>query len=407
MHRLASTACICAVALAAFGGVGTAHQPQAPHPDVASVVKGNDAFAVDLYQQLATKDGNLFFSPYSISNALAMTYAGARGNTAAEIQKTLHFTLGQDKLHPAFADLIKKISGNGQPRKYQLTVANRLWGQKDYGFHADFLKLTQTHYGAGLKEVDFIGATEAARQAINAWVEEQTKDKIKELLQPDVLSVDTRLVLTNAIYFKAAWLREFNEKATAPGKFLLPGNKDVQVPLMHLTTDAGYYDGGSFALLDLPYEDNQLSMVVVLPKEVDGLPALAKSLTSAKLGEWLSKRAYRPVDVTLPKFKFTSQFRLKGALTALGMKTPFSGAADFSGMTTRDNLFISDVIHKAFVDVHEKGTEAAAATAVILDKKKGGPLDEPVTFRADHPFVFLIRDNQTGSILFLGRLARP
>jgi serpin B len=375
--------------------------------DVAAVVKGNDEFALDLYQQLAKKDGNLFFSPYSISNALAMTYAGARGKTAAEMEKTLHFSLGQDQLHPAFAALIKQINGNGQLRKYQLTVANRLWGQKDYDFHADFLKLTQEYYGAGLKEVDFIKATEAARQAINAWVEEQTKDKIKELLKKGILSPNTRLVLTNAIYFKAAWQHAFAEGATAPGKFLLPDNKGVQVPLMHQTTSAGYYNAGDLALLDLPYEDGQLSLVVLLPKDVAGLPALEKSLTQAQMSEWMIKRQFRPVQITLPKFKITSEFQLNEVLAALGMPTAFTTKADFSGMTTRDQLFISAVVHKAFVDVHEKGTEAAAATAVVMDKKASAKTEEPVTFRADHPFVFLIRDNQSGSILFMGRLANP
>jgi serpin B len=374
-------------------------------PEFTLLVKSNDEFAVDLYHQLGKNDGNLFFSPYSISNALAMTYAGARGQTAAEIAKTLHFVLPADKLHPAFAALIKQLNGDGQARKFELTVANRLWGQQGLGFEPDFLKVNQDYYGAGLKEVNY-GAPEAARQEINAWVEQQTKDKIKELIKPNLITVDTRLVLTNAIYFKASWHRVFDAKATAAGKFLLPGGKTVDVPLMHQLVDAGYLDGGSFALLDLPYEQGDLSMVIMLPKEVAGLAALEKSSTAAKLAAWLSKREHAKVKVTLPKFKLTSEFRLDEALKSLGMKTAFVPAdADFSAMTKRERLWISAVVHKAFVDVHEKGTEAAAATAVIMEKKSAPA--EPVTFRADHPFVFLIRDNHTGSILFMGRVMNP
>jgi serpin B len=407
MNRFALAAGVCAALTAGLGSISSAEPPQTVHPDVATVVKGNDAFALDLYQQLRAKDGNLFFSPYSISTALAMTYAGARGQTATEMEKTLHFTLGQERLHPAFGALVRQVNGHGQPRKYELTVANRLWGQKNYDFHQDFLKLTEDHYGAGLKEVDFVKATEAARKTINGWVEEQTRDKIKELLQPGILNANTRLVLTNAIYFKASWHRAFDKGATAPGKFLLPGNKDVEVQLMHQTVDAGYFNGGNFALLDLPYEKGDLSMVVLLPKDVDGLPALEKSLSADKLAGWLAKRGHAKVILTLPKFKVTSAFELKDALTALGMKTAFTPAADFRGITTRDQLFISAVVHKAFVDVHENGTEAAAATAVVVEKSESGGHPDLVTFRADHPFVFLIRDNQSGSILFMGRVVQP
>jgi serpin B len=377
--------------------------------DSAGVVKDNNAFALDLYHQVSGMDGNLFFSPYSISTALAMTYAGARGETAAEMAKTLHFTLGQDELHPAFGQLIRDINGDGKDRKYQLTTANRLWGQKGYDFQADFLKLTQKDYGAGLQEVNFAGAPDAARKTINAWVEEQTKDKIKELLQPGIITGNTRLVLTNAIYFKASWFRPFRKEATAPGKFRLPDGTSVDVPMMHQTESAGYLKGDTFALLDLPYERGDLSMIVLLPKEVGGLPALEKELTAEKLGTWLAKRQPAEVRLTLPKFKMTSEFLLNGALAKLGMKKAFDPKqADFSGMTTRDQLFISAVVHKAFVDVHEAGTEAAAATAVVMEKKDAaGGVPEPIPFTADHPFIFLVRDNRTGSVLFMGRVARP
>jgi serpin B len=409
MKPITLTLLLTGVAAAALALSAQSQSAAGQSPDTAAVVKGNDAFAVDLYQQLSAKEGNLFFSPYSISNALAMTYAGARGQTAAEMERALHLPLGQDKLHPAFGALVRQINGSGQPRKYALTVANRLWGQKDYDFRQDFLKLTHDHYDAGLKEVDFSNAAEAARKEINAWVEEQTKDKIKELIKPNAFDKDTRLVLTNAIYFKAAWHYPFAKGATAPGKFLLPGNKAVEVPLMYQTIDAAYYyNGGSFALLDLPYKSGELSMVVLLPKDVDGLPALEKSLSADKLVAWMSKVGYAKVNLTLPKFKVTSEFMLNDALAALGMKLAFTELADFSGMTTRDKLYISSVVHKAFIDVHEDGTEAAAATAMSTKVVFGiEPVVEPVTFRADHPFVYLIRDNRAGSILFMGRVANP
>jgi serine protease inhibitor len=375
-------------------------------PDCAAVVKGNNAFAVDLYQQLRTPDGNLFFSPYSISTALAMTYDGARGQTAEEMAKTLHFALDQDKLHPAFAALIRATTGAGKPREYELTVANRLWGQKGLGFRPDFLKLTQDQYGAGLAEVDFYQAAEQARQTINAWVEQQTKKKIVELLKPGVVDDSTSLVLTNAIYFKAAWAHVLDKKATRPGDFRLPGNKTIQVPLMEGSVPAAVYDGGSFTVLDLPYAQHDLSMVLLLPKAVDGLPALEKSLTASNLSSWLSKIQRAQVALTLPKFKVTSEFRLNKELMALGMPTAFTPAADFSGMTSQERLYIGLVIHKAFVDVHEEGTEAAAATAVVM-KRLAMEVLPAATFRADHPFVFLIRDNTTGSILFMGRVAQP
>ncbi|MCI0456905.1 MAG: serpin family protein [Gemmataceae bacterium] len=398
--RPLSRALVLGVALA----VPAAGQPQPRlNPDTATLVKDNNTFALDLYRQLAQKDGNLFFSPYSISNALAMTYSGARGQTATEMEKTLHFSLGQQRLHPAFHELIGQLGAKG--RKYQLTVANRLWGQKEYGFLPDFLKLTEASYGAGLKEVDFIKATEEARKAINAWVEQQTNDKIKELIKPGILTVDTRLVLTNAIYFKAAWMHPFREKATAPGMFHLADGKQVKVPMMRGGVRTNYLKGDTFEALELPYEQRDLSMVVLLPKKADGMAAFEKMLTPANLSAWLRKLSDHQVDVTLPKFKITAEFMLKDTLSQMGMPIAFQrGKADFSGMTSREKLFISHVVHKAFVDVNEAGTEAAAATAVVIERESAPP---PATFRADRPFVFLIRDNRTGSILFVGRVSNP
>jgi serpin B len=336
-----------------------------------------------------------------------MTYAGARGQTAEEMAKTLHFTLAQEQLHPAFARLIASLNGDPKTRKYQLFVANALWGQKGYHFHEAFLKTTEKNYGAGLHEVDYVKATEAARKTINAWVEKQTRDKIKNLIQPGVLDVDTRLVLTNAIYFKAAWSSVFSKEATRKADFRLTADTRVKVPTMSQTNEFRYLDGGTFQLLELPYERQQLRMLVFLPKKADDLPDFEKLLTADRLREWSSRLKGHEVTVSLPKFKFTAEFNLKKVLSEMGMKLAFQqGKADFSGMTSLKKLYIFEVIHKAFVDVHEKGTEAAAATAVVVNDESAR-ISPRAKFQADHPFLFLIQDAGTGSILFLGRVTDP
>ena len=398
-----------AACLAFAHGLTNAQPPTEPDSDAATVVKDSNTFALDLYSHLAQQDGNLFFSPYSISNALAMTYAGARGETAMQIATTLHFTLEQDRLHPAWGNLRKEIQGAGQGRtvqlKYQLHSANHLWGQKDYSFLPAFLKTTENYYGAGLKEVDFINGREEARQTINAWVEEQTKDKIKEIIKPDILTEDTRLVLTNAIYFKAAWRRPFLPKKTTDGDFTVADGKKVKAKLMRSPNRTNYFKGEGFEALELLYEDRDLSMIVLLPNKADALPAFEKRLTAANLSQWLARLSDHNVDVTLPKFKLTSEFMLKDVLSNMGMPLSFDrDKADFSGMTKRERLFVSHVVHKAFVDVNEAGTEAAASTAELMEIVSAPPR---ATFRADRPFMYLIRDNRTGSILFLGRVVDP
>ncbi len=374
-------------------------------PSDNPVVQGNSQFALELYAKLREKEGNLFLSPYSISTALGMTYAGARGNTADQMAATLHFDKDQEKLHPAFGQLIKQINGDGKPRGYELSTANALWLQQDYHFRADYLKLVQASYGAELREVDFKTATEQTRQTINAWVEKQTKDKIKELLKPDVLDPASRLVLTNAIYFKGKWSSQFKKEVTRDELFFATADKKANVPMMHQKADFSYLDADKLQVLEMPYEGKDLSMVVLLPKKVDGLAELEKSLTTDNLHTWLGKLHKSEVEVTLPKFQTTSEFSLKKVLGDMGMKDAFDpGKADFSGMTASRDLYISAVVHKAFVDVNEEGTEAAAATAVIIREKA---IRIAPTFRADHPFLFLIRDTRNGSILFLGRIVDP
>jgi len=374
--------------------------------DREMVVQGNNAFALDLYAELKQRDGNLFFSPHSISTALAMTYAGARGNTAEQMAKVLHFDLEQKRLHPTFRELLDQLSARQAEQGYQLSVANALWGQKGYSFLDKFLDLTKENYGAGLNEVDFVGATETARKTINSWVEKETEEKIKELIKPGVLDRLTRLVLTNAIYFKGFWESQFEEEMTYPAPFTLMSGEKVQVPTMHRTADFKYAEADDFQALELPYKGGDLSMTIFLPKETDGLAALEQSLTAEKLASWRSTLEEQEVIVALPKFKMTSEFSLAEVLKSMGMTDAFDQHnADLSGMTGKRDLFITAVLHKAFVEVNEEGTEAAAATGVVVALKSAPP-SQPV-FRADHPFLFLIRDSRSNSILFIGRVMNP
>jgi len=356
---------------------------------------------------LRKQDGNLFFSPESISTALAMAYAGARGSTASEMAAALHFTLPPDRLHPVMAALLGSL--NAAHPGYQLRVADALWAQKDYAFLDDFLKLTTSAYGAGFHPVDFKAAPEAVRLTINQWVEKQTESKIKDLLPPRSVNSNTKLVLTNAIYFKGNWQTQFDKASTKDEDFQLSTAQTIKAPLMHLQDKFRYFNGGTFQALDIPYKSGELSMIVLLPNDAGGLPALEQSMTAANVQQWLNQlRPGQKVILTLPKFKMSRQFELAGSLGALGMTQGFQqGKADFSGMTGNRELWISAAIHKAFIDVNEEGTEAAAATALAIESMAMARNAPPIVFRADHPFVFLIRDNPSGSILFMGRVADP
>ena len=373
--------------------------------DTKTVVEGNTAYALDLYEKLKESEGNLFFSPYSISTALAMTYAGARGNTEKQMAKVLHFTLDQKQLHPAFAHLEAQLNIVQEKGNIDLSVANALWIQKDYVFLKEFLDLTKKSYGAVLNRVDFKGACEAARGKINTWVEEETKNKIKDLIKPGILDSLTRLVLANAIYFKGRWESQFEKSKTKQATFWLSPGNSLKVPMMNQKQKFRYMENDSLQILELPYVGNNLSMIVLLPKKVDGLAQLEAALSVKNLTTWMDLLREREILVFLPKYKMSSQFSLGQTLASMGMSDAFTGKADFSGMTGNKDLYISAVIHKAFVDVNEEGTEAAAATAVAM-----GFLSMPVPppiFRADHPFIFLIRHNPSESILFLGKVVNP
>lgn len=379
--------------------------------DVAAVAAGGNAFGCELYGRLREQKGNLFCSPVSIHTALAMTYAGARGQTAEQMAGVLHFELPGERLHAAFAGLTKEL--NSPPKideqdAYRLVVSNALWMQKGFPFKEEFTSLVAAHYGAGLNQVDYV-KFEEARKTINAWVEKATEEKIKDLIPVGVLDANTRLVLTNAIYFKSDWAHPFDKAATREEDFLLADGGSVKVPLMREDMHVGYMETEEFQLVDLPYKGDVLSMTVLLPRKADGLEGLEKKLSAEALAEWIAKAQVTYVDVRVPKFKFTSEFGLSKQLVAMGMSDACDGElADFSGMVApeKGRLCISAVLHKAFVAVDEQGTEAAAATAVIMGDTA---VHQPptVVFRADRPFVFLIRHRASGAILFLGRVANP
>jgi serpin B len=399
-----------ALSLAVVAGVRAEAPTATITPDVKALAQSNNEFAIDLYGRLSAKEtGNVFFSPYSISTALAMTYAGAEGQTEKQMAEVLRFGLPEERLHAAFASLRQSSDpGNSKPG-YQLRVANRLWGQQGFHFMPAFQQTVRTSYGAELAPVDFARQTEAARRTINGWVEKETEQKIKDLIAPGVLDSMTRLVLTNAIYFKGTWTDEFKKEATKDAPFHRSGQRQVSVPMMYQKDHFKYAAVGDLQILELPYgRDRHLSMVVLLPKQVDGLAQLEKKLSRENLQEWLTGLRSQEVKLFLPRFKMTSQFQLKDVLESMGMTLAFTPRqADFSGISSEEELFISAVIHKAFVDVNEEGTEAAAATGVAVAVTSAPVRQEPIVFRADHPFVFLIREQRSGSILFLGRLLDP
>lgn len=384
--------------------------PAAARP--ADLARDNSVFAFDLYQRLAAGPGNLFFSPHSLSLALAMTYAGAAGETARQMAETLHFRLPGHELHAAFNALDRYLAGRGAEGGFDLRIVNAVWGQRGHDFLPSFLDALAEHYGAGVRAADFRGAAEEARVAINGWVEEQTEDRIRDLVPPGAIDGLTRLVLTNAVYFKAAWVYPFEEGLTRPGVFRLLDGGEVETPMMHALEELGYARGNGWQAVDLPYEGGELSMVILLP-DAGRFREFEAGLDAERVSGMLAGLWGAQVALAMPKFEFDSQFALPGTLKALGMADAFDPRrADFSGMDGRSCragddacLRIADVVHKAFVSVDEAGTEVAAATAVMMATESAPP--ERVDVTIDRPFLFLIRDRATEAILFLGRLVQP
>jgi len=386
--------------------------PEVSDATLDTLVEGNTTFALELYHRLAEEQSgeNLFYSPYSISLALAMTYAGARGETEEQMADALHYRLPQEELHPAFNSLDQNLASRGEGAEgkddegFRLNIANAIWGQEDYTFLDAFLDTLAENYGAGLRVLDFASAPEEARTAINEWVSEKTEGKIEELIARGAITPGTRLVLTNAIYFNAAWAEPFEEEQTEDGAFRLLDGGEVTVPMMRQTTSFGYAESQGYQAIELPYDGRELSMVILLPEDGE-FEAFEAALDAEEMAAIVDDLAYEQVNLTMPSFEFSSGFGLKDALMALGMPKAFSGEADFSGMTGSRGLFISDVIHKAFVSVDEEGTEAAAATAVEM--AESAMPSEPIEVSVDRPFIFAIRDMETGAVLFVGRVLDP
>lgn len=383
--------------------------------DEQRLVAANNAFALDLYGRLKGTSPNLFFSPYSLSTSLSMTLAGARGETERQIRKVLRLDLPPERLHPAAASLAERIARAGKgPRGdggCEVAVANALWRQKGHPFLPEFLALGRQRYGAFLEEADFATAAADACRRIDGWFEEKTRKRIRNLVTPGAIDGRARLVLANAVYFKGAWGDAFETEATLEGTFRLADGGSVRVPFMHKVRAYPYWEGPGLQALELPYGLGDFSMLILLPRRRDDLSVLESLLTPGRLAAVAEGLSSREAKVYLPRFRIEPPTsRLESALAALGMEDALSPEkADFSGIDGRrpPGLFLSAVLQKAFVDVDEKGTEAAAATAVVAKGKGKGRSPAPPVFRADRPFLFLIRHRETGTILFMGRVANP
>lgn len=382
-------------------------------PDgISKVVNANNQFALDFYSNLKGKEkSNLFFSPYSISTALAMTYEGARGQTAKEMQSVFHFSEDHTIRRSSFAAVYNQM--NKKDAKYKLHTANALWAQKDYHLLNEYIETVEKYYGGKATNEDFRAAAEEARKTINHWVEEKTNNKIKDLFPKDSLDKLTRLVLTNAIYFKGDWVKQFDKGKTKDEDFKVSRDKKIKVPMMRRTDNEAIFNYGEtdeLQMLEMLYEGEELSMIILLPKDMN-LGFLEKSLTVGKLNHWKNLLRKQRVDVYMPKFTFKIKYTLNENLKGMGMVSAFTSperpsGANFSGINGKKDLFIQLVVHQAFVDVNEEGTEAAAATGVAVGITSLPPKRVPV-FRADHPFIFLIQEKETGNILFMGRVVNP
>ncbi len=372
-----------------------------------AIVEANNKFAFNLYSEYKSGEGNIFFSPYSISTALAMTYEGARGKTAEEMRQVFYFPEDDNLRKSSFASIYNEI--NKKDKAYKLSTANALWAQKDYSFLEEYVSIVENYYGGKATNLDFIKETEESRQTINGWIEDQTNDKIKDLIPVGALNKLTRLVITNAVYFKGTWVKQFEKKDTREEDFTTSSGQKVKTPMMRLVgNDAvfSYAENDNLQILELPYNGENLSMLVILPKE--DLMDIEKSINSEKVSEWKNRLRKQRVDIFIPKFKFETKYLMAGTLAEMGMPTAFSDSADFTGMEDdpEENFKIDKVIHQAFVEVNEEGTEAAAATAVIMTGITSVGPPTPI-FRADHPFIFIIQQKSTGNILFMGRVSNP
>ena len=390
MKRISLTIIISTIAILIFG---------------QNITEGNNKFALNLLQKLGNNTDNTFYSPYSISTALFMTAGGAKNATLNQMLSVLCQNENTPEYHQKFGEQITLV---GKKEKIQLNVANSIWMQKGFKFLPNYIDLLDKAYKSKMNECNFASNPDNEAKKINKWVENKTKDKIKNLIAPGVLKSNTKMVLVNAIYFYGGWNKEFNKEESREDNFYLANNSTSKAKFMHSEYSMKYASDKDFQLLSIPYQDNEASMLVFLPKSKENTEAAIKSLTYEKYISLYDLLMNHKVNLTLPKFTLTSQFELSKTLSEMGMPLAFADGADFSGMTTQDELKINKVIHKAFVDVSEKGTEAAGATAVVMTTKSAMPgKEEIIYFKADHPFIFMIRDNATGQILFVGVLNKP
>ena len=369
------------------------------------IASATNQFAFDLYLNLKDSAGNIFFSPFSLSTAMAMTYEGARGQTAQEIKQVFHYPESLEVMREEFAGIINLI--NKEDKKYELHTANALWTQKGYPLLTEYVSTVEKYYGGKVTDLDFARETENSRLIINHWVEEQTNNRIKDLIPPGVLNQLTRLVLTNAIYFKGNWENQFPPGNTREEEFMVTPEKKVKVPMMSIREKRfNYLENDELQLVELPYAGQEISMLVLLPK--NDLTSLEPRLTASQLNEYKKQLRSEKIDIYLPKFKFETKYMMggkKGILGRMGMPTAFSPTeADFSGINGRRDFYLSEVVHQAFVEVNEEGTEAAAATGLVVGVTM---VVKKLIFRADHPFIFIIQDRTTGNILFMGRVVDP
>ncbi len=383
--------------------------PEGRKGEVANAANSANTFAWDLLSELSDHEGNLIFSPYSVSAVLAMIYVGASGNTKSEMQSVLHFPGDDNALHAGWTRILGSLKQGAESGVYKLDVANSLWGQEGYPFLQSFLTILNDQYETPLELVDFAGAPEQARKRINTWVADRTTNRIKNLIPPSGINSLTNLVLVNAIYFKGFWKYPFKESKTRNDEFLLTDGNSVPVRMM---VQAGHFQYAKLKkhglqILELPYDSGQISMIVLLPRKTDGLASLEMALDAKRLEGWLNKMEGTRVEINFPRIKFTTRILLKEILAQMGMSSAFSKASDFSAMDGTKLLFISEVFHEGFAEINEQGTEATAATAGDMRLRGMGHAPPPPVFRADHPFLFLIRDNVTGVILFIGRVADP
>ena len=374
-----------------------------PANNNVSLIDANNQFAFDFYSHVSQEsDENIFFSPWSISTAFAIAFEGAKGHTADEIKQIFGFPHNYEKRTNEFKSAMDSLNQNDS--KYQLLFANAMWLAEKFQPHEEYVDAVTNFYDGEISTVDFI-SNDGVDQ-INAWVEDKTQEKIKDILEDDSTDEDTRLAITNAIYFKGNWVTQFSEDHTEDYSFW-NGEIGNTVSLMHLDpTSFNYTQTEELQILKMPYDGDRLSMLVLLPNENNGLNKMEESLSLENLNSWQERLRLQKVEVFMPKFKMETTYDLKPLLIEMGMPIPFSeGMADFSGLAPI-NLFISQAVHKAFVDVNEEGTEAAAATAIVVSTESSSKPQFPV-FRADHPFVFLIQDDSTGNILFIGRMINP